>query len=275
MLLTNSIYVYNTHQFIPAEDSSVTTNYVDKGIQPMPEFRLQTTNRLQVFMLDQDSFGNYHLIDYVQFAGPEGNRNLNSEIADYDPTQPNVGLWNTNFFGMSALPYALPNGVVNQVYYAIDPVQYAYLLTSNDSGKWIRAQDDSGVSSVAGAVANLNAFLNSNHRGKGRDTQGNTATVSNNTNLLVQVPFTPTRVSYQYVSWQANDPLVHYVASDLNFAGPADPNHLQPGIHQFTDPGGTNSLPPNNLGLMNDRYQPWGISLLVTNHGCKCRQSCV
>ena len=34
-----------------------------------------------------------------------------------------------------------------------------------------------------------------------------------------QAPYTPTRTVVQYISWQANDPLVHYVASDLNFSG--------------------------------------------------------
>jgi len=29
-------------------------------------------------------------------------------------------------------------------------------------------------------------------------------------------PYTPTRTMYDYTLWQANDPLVHYVASDLN-----------------------------------------------------------
>ena len=38
-------------------------------------------------------------------------------------------------------------------------------------------------------------------------------------NTTVQVPYTPTATMYEYVSWQANDPLVHYLASDLNFQG--------------------------------------------------------
>ena len=39
------------------------------------------------------------------------------------------------------------------------------------------------------------------------------------TNYVVQVPFTPMATILQYTSWQANDPLVHYLASDLIFNG--------------------------------------------------------
>ena len=34
-----------------------------------------------------------------------------------------------------------------------------------------------------------------------------------------QAPYTPTATVVQHFSWQANDPLVHYTASDLNWLG--------------------------------------------------------
>jgi hypothetical protein len=59
-----------------------------------------------------------------------------------------------------------------------------------------------------------------------------------------QVPYTPTATVFQHITWQANDPLVHYTAGDLQGA-----------------PG--NGLDktfswPANLGQLNDRYFPWG-----------------
>jgi hypothetical protein len=74
----------------------------------------------------------------------------------------------------------------------------------------------------------------------------------------VQVTFAPPRIAYQYTSWQANDPLVHYVASDLNYTG-AEASGLQTGTHQVNY--ATTNLPANNLGQLNDRYQPWGNTL--------------
>ena len=247
-LTTNgiSIYVYDTHSFIPAEDPDSTTNYVDIGIVPMPQFGLLTTNRLQVFMLD----GN-HVIDYVQFAGPDSSRNLNEEIADYDPSNPDIGLWNTNFFGASSTPY----GVVNQIYYALNPQQNKKYLTANDDTTW---RNPPGGGTVGQEIASLNAFLNANHWGSGTDPNtGNTYSTSNS-NPSVQVTFAPPRIAYQYTSWQANDPLVHYVASDLNYTG-AEASGLQTGTHQVNY--ATTNLPANNLGQLNDRYQPWGNTL--------------
>jgi hypothetical protein len=75
-----------------------------------------------------------------------------------------------------------------------------------------------------------------------------------NTALVMQTPFTPTRTSVQYISWQANDPLVHYVASDLNYNGAE--NGLSSGVALF-DSVSPPILP--DVGRLNARYQPWGI----------------
>jgi hypothetical protein len=251
VLLTNSIYVYNRHQFIPAE-GPYTTNYVDAGIVPMPQFGLLMTNRLQVVILDGDQ-----VIDYVQFAGPESSRNLNAEIADYDPSNPNVGLWNTNFFG----PGIIPDGVINQILYALNPQQNIIYLTANDVGTW---QPPQGGGTVGQEIASLNAFFNPNHVGWGTDPNTGNTYFATNLNLSIQVPFTPARITYQYNSWQANDPLVHYLVSDLNFTG-SEPSGLQTGTYQWNNVSGTTKFPANNLGQLNDRYQPWGKSLSFPN----------
>ena len=272
VLLTNSIYLYKTHQFIPAEGSA-TTNYEDQGIAPMPQFGLLTTNRLQVMMVDQDKDNSsiYHVIDYVQFAGPDSYRNLNAEIADYDPNNPTYGLWNTNCFGGAISANAMPYGVFNQVEYAMNPQLNGGLLIGNDVGTW---QPPPGGGHVGDSIAALNAFLSPNHHASGTDLNGYTSPQTSNLNQTVQVPFTPTRVSYQYISWQANDPLVHYIASDLNFTG-SEPSGLQTGTHQWS--GLMTNFPASNLGMLNDRYQPWGRLLQChqRGHRCQCLQSCL
>ena len=72
----------------------------------------------------------------------------------------------------------------------------------------------------------------------------------------IQAGFSPTRKVYQDLSWQANDPLVHYTVGDL-----VDP------YNRPDDPARTNAvrfvapqtvLTNSNLGLLNQRYQPWG-----------------
>ena len=53
------------------------------------------------------------------------------------------------------------------------------------------------------------------------------------TNLAVQAPYTPSAITYEYDTYQANDPLVHYLKSDLTYSG-YDPNpnsSVQTGVH--------------------------------------------
>ena len=73
-----------------------------------------------------------------------------------------------------------------------------------------------------------------------------TYTISISTNA-VQVPYTPTRTKVQYSTWQANDPLVHYLASDLSDAADDAINNNVALVDS-----------PASLGQPNSRYMPWG-----------------
>jgi hypothetical protein len=67
---------------------------------------------------------------------------------------------------------------------------------------------------------------------------------ANMTNAM-QAPYAPTATVFQHITWQANDPLVHYIASDL--LGAPNNGHLDQNVNW-----------PGNLGKLNDRYMPWG-----------------
>jgi hypothetical protein len=58
-------------------------------------------------------------------------------------------------------------------------------------------------------------------------------------------PYVPSVTFYLNSGWQVNDPLVHYTLSDVAYNA---------------NPPGTISTvaSPSNLGLMNNRYEPWG-----------------
>ncbi len=238
-LLTNEAYVYSDHQF------ETLTNYVDSGVVPLPQFGLMMTNRLQVFMLDGTN-----VIDYVQFSGPESDANLNSLIADFDPNHPNAGFWNTNLSNSG-----MPDGVIDQILYSENPQLNggSFIVTANDNRTWVNLPGGT----VGQKIASFNAFFSPNHVGTGTDPNTGVSYKSTNLNLSVVVPFTPIRTIYGYISWQANDPLVHYLASDLNYSG-SEPSGLETGWHQWNS--STTNIPANNLGFLNDRYQPWGIN---------------
>ena len=81
-----------------------------------------------------------------------------------------------------------------------------------------------------------------------------------NTNLVQQAPYTPTRSSWEYTSWQANDPLVHYLASDLNCitrdSGISRADYL-PNSH----------FPNPDLNTTGVHYQPWGRNAQMVQIG--------
>jgi hypothetical protein len=64
-----------------------------------------------------------------------------------------------------------------------------------------------------------------------------------------ETPFNPTRTMIQTVRWQANDPLVHYMARDLTHA-PWEQDVPQPAPVRPT-----NSW---NIGALNANFRPWG-----------------
>jgi hypothetical protein len=78
------------------------------------------------------------------------------------------------------------------------------------------------------------------------------------TNYIVQVPFTPTATISSYTSWQANDPLIHYLASDLTFVGVEEPKNVPTGLQVQYNPAVAVLAYPS-FNVVNNRYQPWGL----------------
>ena len=221
----------------PTYDDVATT----PPLVPFPQTSLFTTNRLQVFMLD-----NNHVIDYVQFSGPDSSRNLNSEFENA----------NTVFGGNSAIYYT--NGV--------------WSTTPNTNGVPLGIATQIGISEGDSTIGlNTTYWTDSNAKNEIdgfahflglTPPYGTSSNFMFATNLAVQAPYTPTINLYQYTTWQANDPLVHYLQSDLNYSG-YDPNAnslVETGIHHMT-PTTAAPLPIlPDIGTNNVRYQPWGLN---------------
>jgi hypothetical protein len=237
VLLTNAVYDYGSGAvpgyappcFIPQFlDPS---NFLDTGISQLPHFGLLTTNRLQLVIID-----GIHVIDYVHFNGPNSSRDLNAELRDPYSVGDPAYMWSTNAYVSSSKPY----GVVNQ----INVSRGLAALPSNAGGTWDHTYEDLEIPFFDAF------FFKGNAKHLSPPVNGVTTVV--NTNLSQQVPFTPMRIIFEYISWQANDPLVHYVASDLNYIG-----------GDTTPPTGTNQCntslyPTPTFGILNERYQPWG-----------------
>jgi hypothetical protein len=265
IMMTNSVYrsPYAGSGTLPAGFSApclIPTNYFTVFTRtpvlfetntpgfPLPHWGLLTTNQLQVFMLDKDSLGQYHIIDYAHFE-QVSSRDLNAEIFADDLDGNNVGVWNTNINPRTGVPY----GIENQI--NISRGSNVPLGPPGEDGTW---NPDPQAASLGGTVTAQQASFQAFFQPLG--SLGNVPAWSsyppgNAPNYLssVQAPYSPTRYGVGYVIMQANDPLVHYLASDMT------PSQSKPGL---TNRFNYNQVPPTltnlDLGQLNSNYQPWG-----------------
>lgn len=244
-IVTNEAYS-SLFQGFGSEDN--TNNWEDALSSPLGQILLQTTNYMRSALVD-----NRHIIDYVQFDGPSSSTNITSLFAvnklnvnqSADAAQTNM--WSTWLVGPG------PLGIYNQIKFSSEASTWAKLNAQNQK-----------------EVNKFSVFL------KGPASLGNIpygawpVTAYNDiSNLVAQAPYTPTVTIRDYSSWQANDPLIHYIVSDLMLHGPiAAP--IQPGINidlrDYRGNTDTNIDLPN-LGQINDRYEPWGRTGIQPSEG--------
>ena len=204
----------------------------------LPNFYLLMTNRLQVFMLDGSSTP-YHIIDYAQFAGPNSSRNLNAEFQTNVQASGYAYLWSTNV-DVNGVPWGIDSQIgVSDGSVAWDPTY------------WSDAEAKDEIDGFASFMGLTMPYPINN----------NGVVQSYATNYIAQVPYSPTVTASEYISWQANDPLVHYLTNDLNFQG-TEKGGPTTGINVSTQ---ISPLPRPSFTLVNDRYQPWGRSSQMAN----------
>jgi hypothetical protein len=204
------------------------TNVVINGSSyPQPHWGLLVTNNIQAVMVDVASG---RIIDYVQLSGPDSSRDLTSEIQNEWDTSTSgyYDLWDTNLVSTGT-----PIGIVNQISVSLG------LYGLGSPGAWGAMAPTAIESEIDGFRAFFHLLpLYPNSPGESQ-----TIAAAMATNVM-QAPFTPIATVVQDISWQANDPLVHYIASDLQGA---PGNNLDRNFNW-----------PANLGQLNDRYMPWG-----------------
>jgi hypothetical protein len=227
-------YTFPGPSFIPVALDPL--NFLDSGTPPLPQINLLTTNRLQAYIIDNN---NGAILDYVQLGGMDKFANINQNIADNTISGADTaGLWSTNGYQGGTMPF----GVYEQ--YLVSKTGGAVPTEDNDGGGWANTPIPGAGTDTSPAAQQ--AFFSAFFSPTSEAAYGGTNLV--NTNLTAQAPFTPTRVSVQRFLYTANDPLVHYMTSDLN------------------DPGSvTNNLILDTPALSklvagSDRYSPWGTS---------------
>jgi len=183
------------------------------------QWGLAISNRLAVYLVDHDS---QRLLDCVLLKGLNAVRDLSEEIRDPDNALGFGGSMSTNL-----LAGGPPQGILNQILISLG-------LYGANLEDW-RAYDLGAHSALDFEIDYFRALY-------GLSPLKYPSLV--NTSLVQQVPFTPTKRLSQYVNWQANDTLVHFTLGASNVLG----------RENLTAP--LQSI--KNLGLLNDRYEPWG-----------------
>ena len=94
--------------------------------------------------------------------------------------------------------------------------------------------------------------------------------VEGNTNLVQQVPFSPSLKLSRYATWQANDPLVHYHLEDLrdNGVNRTEGERVQAKTVARNVSSYLGAMSYDNyVRLHNRRYKPWGVIRLADGSG--------
>lgn len=219
--------------FIPT--SLDPSNFVNVGTPPLPNFGMAMTNHLQAYIEDTNGY----ILDYVQLGDMDSSLNVNQAIADNSEGF-SQGLWSTNFYPETTMPFGVFEQLLVSEGMSIPP-------EDADGGFWstMPIPGTGGNTSPAAQQAFFEAFFSANNIAA---YEGATSGIITNDDLTIVAPFTPTRLPVQRMFFEADDPLVHYLASDLADY-PDDTNF-------FVGHGTVPSLP---LGTVNDRYAPWGI----------------
>ncbi len=218
------------------------TNYEVDARLLLPNWRLAITNRVQAIITDQATG---RIIDYVLLGDMIYQTNLTAMFVQPSTSRGFNGLWATNLIG-SQMSGRL--GVVQQIFISGGN---ATVFNGNQPGDW---EFNYGIfpPNRAHEIAKFGAFfLPLGAMAVFTDPATGESAAAVNTNLTAYAPFTP-MVTYTIpMSWQVNDPLVHYMGREmLDMKRSAIPYRIIP-------PGGTNPNVMANIGLKNARYWPW------------------
>ena len=231
VLVPNLIYTFNPGYPFTPDPNAYFTN-----ITVTPHWGLLVTNRLRVVMVERNPADNlFHVIDYVQLIGPDGGHDLSADIQqlyDKQPSDPQYhafydGQWDPNIVNIGV---NIAAGIRNQftVSAQLTPIiQDPYWAQQNPA-------------EVTNQMAVFRGFL-------GLSLLSGMSSQSYNLgkeSYWQQAPYSPTAVVAYVTKWGANDPLVHYLASDL------------------TDRNGSTApqayIDRLDSNTLNTRYSPWG-----------------
>jgi hypothetical protein len=207
---------------------------------PLPQLWLAVSARVRFALVD---LAEQRLVDFVNLHRLERTVDLGATLlapgASYEPNVVAIA-WLTNRLGGNAVSQPT-QGIVEQLNVALGNHQtgLSEWLSYGGSGANIRDKER--------AIDEFRVFCGLSpisYQG-----QLNPPVV---TNLALLTPFNPLRKVSLTLSWQANDPLLHYLPSDFSALS------LTNKVEYVTPPTQPPSQLLANVGRLNQRTRPWG-----------------
>jgi hypothetical protein len=201
-----------------------------------PDWFLTLRSRLGFVIVDTKA---NRIVDYVNIESSEDPLNIQAQLtvnasiggnADSASTQ---NLWVTNRLGGSSNSGIPTWGVLSQMEISEGNI---------DAGQWNSANFD--PTAGQDKTRAINGFYY-NLMGVPRSGDLGPYYRSN----VFNAPYVPIAARFSHVNWQANDPLLHALITDLRPSFPTN------NVTLFSD-----NPPLSNLGAVNPNYSPWGRS---------------
>lgn len=205
---------------------------------PIPDWKLFITNRVQFVLLAETQDGTKRIVDFVNLEDLNGSIDITRALVGttnlFQDTTNAFSFWLTNRVG--GVPPGPTAGITNQLFVsttdALSDAEWRSLSLYPFSGQ----QKEKAVDGFRQFLGMSPIFSPTNPTSPG---------------LFVQAPFTPTRKLDLQMSWQVNDPLVHYHIEDVRDPFYANTNNIR--VMRPVD-----APEPSNLGRLNRRFRPWG-----------------
>lgn len=219
------------------------TNSLFQPLSDAPNFKLYTTNRVKFWITDLASGA---IVDFVNLGELKSVLDIGSVLRPNGRTalvannvQSDNIFWDTNRVGASSLTA----GMTNQIAMSLGE------LTKNPA-VW-KQYSKYLPNDLERSIALFRVFSGTNQGDVIRE-----PILPDPASTRHQAPFSPTKRIYVRYAWQANDPLVHYMNTDLA-AGDAQGITLPAAFPQSLD----YSISISNLwniGDLNQAFKPWG-----------------
>ena len=235
VLLTNSVWIARNNTMIPAAQGSYQNDVFERNLPVpflLPEWQLIFSNNFTYVLSEGD-----RMVDFVRLTELQSATDLMRDMMGPTEVEQSAsqvaGSWDTNRVDGSYNETVPTQGVVNQIAISLTGDEIDPTVWANWNNGRTRPSKDS-------SSQKFRDFLT---------LQGTNAVGSN-----MQAPFSAIRRMARTSTWQANDPLVHYLQSDLTLY-PTNSDFI------FVMPpqgGQASNSALASLGHLNSTFWPWG-----------------